>query len=261
MTSATTTSPEQFGLAGKHILVTGGGRGLGQAIALSAANCGAHVTIVARSIDQLRDTQHKITALGSECGIVEVDLSRTRQLDSLVEDVWTGQGPIHGVVHAAGVQVRKPAVDISVEDWAYLHSVNTDAPFFISTAVARRQLDDALTGSHVFIGSLNSTIGLPRLAPYAASKSAMLGMVRVMSSEWSGRGIRANVLAPGYFETELTKDLFADEANRTRVLSRIPMGHLGHGADVGAAAVFLLSDASRYISGQLMNVDGGWLAS
>lgn len=258
--AAVAVGPAEFRLDGKHVVVTGGGRGLGQAIALSASSCGASITIVARSEDQLRSTADLCTQAGGTCSIQIADLSQPQGIQGLVDRI-VASGPIDGVVHAAGIQIRKEAIDVTVEDWRRLHAVNTDAPFFLSTAVARHQLELGRPGSHLFIGSLTSTIGLPRVAPYATSKTALLGMARVMSTEWSSRGVRANVIGPGYFETELTKDLFADPANSARIMSRIPMGALGLPRDVGALAVFLLSDASRYITGQLLNVDGGWLAS
>lgn len=253
-------SGDDLRLDGKHILVTGAGRGLGQGIALSAVRCGAAVTVTARSRDQLEQTRSLSEQLGLACNVEVADLSDPEGIPALVARAWE-RGPIHGVVNAAGVQLRKPAIEVTVDEWRKLHAVNTDAPFFLSTAVAREQLAAGTAGSHVFIGSLNSTIGLPRIAPYAASKTALLGMARVMSTEWSAAGVRANVIGPGYFQTEITNDLLADPAARQRVLSRIPMGQLGLPRDVGALAVFLLSDAARYVSGQLFNVDGGWLAS
>lgn len=253
-------SPSSMQLGGSHILVTGAGRGLGQSIALSAVRCGAKVTILARTAEQLAHTQRLSRQLGQECETTIADLSDHEALDRVVDEAWARQ-PLSGVVHAAGTQLRKPAIDVTAEDWRRVQSVNMDAPFFLSTAIARRQITAHLRGSHVFVGSLNSTIGLARIAPYAASKTALLGMARVMSTEWAARGLRANVIGPGYFRTELTKDLLADPANEQRVLSRIPAGDFGRPRDVGALAVFLLSEASSYITGQLLNVDGGWLAS
>lgn len=254
------TDPAQLTLTGKHVVVTGGGRGLGQGIALSAALSGAVVTVVARSNDELSATADMIDRHGGVCHVHPADLSDTDLLDELVSEL-SGPGPIDGIVHAAGVQLRKEAVDVTVDDWRWVQRMNVEAPYFLSTAVARRQQAAGRPGSHVFIGSLNSTIGLPRIAPYAASKTALLGMARVMSSEWASQGQRANVVGPGYFHTRLTDDLFEDPANRTRILGRIPAGRLGTPADLGGTVVFLLSDASQYLTGQLINVDGGWLAS
>ena len=253
-------SPNAFSLTGKHVVVTGGGRGLGQGIALSAALCGADVTVVARSENQLRSTADLIESRGGSCRVLPADLSDTDALADLVAQL-SDPAPIDGIVHVAGVQLRKDAVDVTIDDWRWVQRMNVEAPFFLSTAVARRQQESGRAGSHVFIGSLNSTIGLPRIAPYAASKTALLGMARVMSNEWAAHGQRVNVVGPGYFHTQLTEALLKDPANRDRVMGRIPAGRLGTPADLGGVVVFLLSDASLYLTGQLINVDGGWLAS
>jgi len=253
-------TPAAFSLAGRHVVVTGAGRGLGQGIAVSAGLAGAAVTAMARTADQLEETAELIRARGGECTPHVADVA---DLDALPRHVHAidGRLPIDGVVHVAGVQIRKPAVDYSVEEWRRIQLVNTEAPFFLSTAIARAQRDAGRPGSHVFIGSIASTIGLPNGAPYAASKTALLGVARTLSVEMSVLGIRANVIGPGYFPTQLTRDLLSVPATRERILGRIPMGRMGTPADLAGVAVFLLSDAARYITGQLINVDGGWLGA
>ena len=252
--------PPSFDLAGHHIAVTGGGRGLGRAIALAISAAGAHVTVIARTTDQLESTAEAIKSAGHSCAVTAADLTRLDRVEGIVDDLWES-GPISGIVHAAGVQLRKKAVDVTPEDWRFVQSLNVDAPYFLSTSIARRQIQAELPGSHVFIGSLNSSIGLANISPYVASKTALVGVARALSTEWAAHGLRANVIGPGYFHTEMTQGLLADPAQEQRILGRIPAGHLGDPADIGATAVFLLADASRYLTGQLINVDGGWLAS
>jgi 2-deoxy-D-gluconate 3-dehydrogenase len=249
-----------FDLSTKHIVVTGGGRGLGRGIALSAALAGATVTIVSRSADELNETVRICAENGGTCIARSADLSDIDSLAHLADEIWSRQ-PIDGVIHAAGVQVRRDSIDVTPDDWEFVQTMNLQAPFFLSTRIAKAQIASGRQGSHIFVGSLNSSIGLARIAPYAAAKTALLGVARVFSTEWARFGIRANVVAPGYFHTKLTADLLADEANYTRILGRIPAGRLGVPADLGGICIFLLSDASMYVSGQLINVDGGWLAA
>jgi NAD(P)-dependent dehydrogenase (short-subunit alcohol dehydrogenase family) len=163
-------------------------------------------------------------------------------------------------VHGAGIQKRQPASEFSVADWRGVLNVNLEAPFFLSTSVFRSQRARGAVGSHIFVGSLSSSLGLANAAAYAASKSGTLGVVRTLAVEWASAGVRVNCLGPGYFATALTADLFDDEARAQWVLSRIPMQRLGTADDLAGAVVFLLSDASSYITGQLLNIDGGWLA-
>ena len=165
-----------------------------------------------------------------------------------------------GIVHAAGIQARRPAVDITRDDWRQVTAIHTEAPFFLSTSIARRQLTDRVEGSHVFIGSLTSWIGLPNIAPYAASKSGVLGLTRTLAVEWAEQGIRVNAICPGYFHTALTSELFEDPERRDRLLTRIPMQRFGVADDLAGAVIFFLSGASSYVTGQVINVDGGWLA-
>lgn len=247
-------------LTGRRVLVTGGGRGLGRAIALSLVTGGADVTILARSGSDIRNTVDAAMTIGvGSCTGRAHDLSNLDELDQLAAELDAGS--IYGVVHAAATQVRRPALDITPEDWRLVMGVGLESAFFLTTAIARRQADAQRPGSHVFIGSLNSTIGLSGVAPYAAAKSGMLGAVRVLSTELSRLGIRANVVAPGYVRTSMTDALLSDAAAEARILGRIPMGELASPADIAGPVAFLLSDAARYVTGQVLNVDGGWLAS
>ena len=191
-------TPAAFGLAGRHVVVTGAGRGLGQGIAVSVGLAGATVTAVARTPAQLDKTAQLIRGRDGECVPHVADIADLDALPGHVAAI-NARAPIDGVVHAAGVQIRKPAVDYSVAEWNQVLRVNAQAPFFLSTAIAREQRAAGRPGSHVFIGSLASTIGLPNGALYAASKSALLGMARSLSVEMAALGIRANVVGPVTF--------------------------------------------------------------
>ena len=244
-------------LTGRTILVTGAGRGLGQGIALGLVEAGATVVAVSRSRAELEET-----ASAASVGAVRAvpwDITDTGSLDALVELAKAVGGPLDGVVHAAGAQHRESADAFAEADWRRIVAVDLEAPFFLSTAIHRSQRGSV--GSHVFIGSLASSIGLPNMAAYGAAKAGLLGVVRSLSVEWAPSGTRVNCLAPGYFLTSQTKELLADERNVARINARIPMGRLGTVRDLASVAVFLLSDAASYITGQVVNVDGGWLGS
>jgi len=250
---------DRFSLKACRVLVTGASRGLGQGIAAALTEAGADVVGVARSESGLEETMSLTAGLAGTFEARSADLTDEASLDRLVEQAWDG-GPVTGVVHAAGIQARRPAVDITRDDWRRVAAIHTEAPFFLSTSIARRQLAERVEGSHVFIGSLTSWIGLPNIAPYAASKSGVLGLTRTLAIEWAEQGIRVNAICPGYFHTALTAELFEDRARRDRLLTRIPMQRFGVADDLAGAVIYFLSAASSYVTGQVINVDGGWLA-
>lgn len=249
--------PASFDLTGRAVLVTGAGRGLGRTMAIAAAGAGATVVAVARTQDQIEKTAR----MADRIVPIRWDIAELESADELIRTAQATVGPLHGIVHAAGVQRRLPAESFTIADWRAVVSVDLDAPFFLSTALHRAVLADPRPCAHVFIGSLTSSIGLRNISAYGASKSGLLGIVRSLAVEWAAGGSRVNCLAPGYFKTELTADLFTDPEKSAWVLSRTPMGRLGVPDDLAGPLVFLLSDASAYVTGQVLNVDGGWLAA
>lgn len=257
------TRSSPFALDGRTVLVTGAGRGLGRGIAVGLASAGARVVAVSRSDIELAETASVAAAATTSGSVLPVawDLSRSEAYEELVAAAEAAAGPVHAVVHGAGIQHREAADEFRLEDWRRVLQLNLEAPFFLSTAVHRRQLTHGIAGSHVFVGSLASSIGLRNVAAYAAAKSGVLGVVRALSAEWAPQGTRVNCIGPGYFRTSLTEDLLSDEAKAAWVHSRIPMGRLGQAEELAGLATFLVSDASSYVTGELINVDGGWLAS
>ncbi len=250
-----------FDLGGRVVLVTGGGRGIGRVLALGIAQAGATVVAVSRTSDELAET-----AAADATGRVRSvpwDVADLASLDTLVARAVAAAGgsPIDGVIHAAGVQHRGPADGFTPDDWHRVTATQLDAPFFLSTAIHRAGTAAGVPGSHVFIGSLTSSIGLPEMAAYGAAKSGVMGIVRALSVEWARGGTRVNAIAPGYIRTRQTERLLADPAAMARIDARIPMGRLGTPRDLAGVAVFLLSDAAAYITGQAIYVDGGWLGA
>ena len=248
-------------LTDTHVLVTGAGRGIGRALAIACGHGGAAVSLVARTAEQIDSVAQEIRDSGGTAYPYLFDVTDTDGIRDLIATVDV-RHPITGVVHAAGIQIRQDALTFGVDDWRRVQQVNVEAPFLLSQALAQLQISDQRKRcSHVFIGSLGSSIAIPRGVAYAASKSALLGIVRTLATEWATYRIRVNAVAPGYFLTELTRELLSDAAQHARVLSRIPMGRLGQPEELGGAVTFLLSEAASYITGQVINVDGGWLAS
>jgi NAD(P)-dependent dehydrogenase (short-subunit alcohol dehydrogenase family) len=251
-------STEAFSLAGRRAVVTGGGRGLGKAIAAGLAGAGATVAVVSRTA---ADVQGAAEELGENVVPLALDVA-DGDVASLVDAMEGALGGVIDVlVHAAGVQHREPAEEFAAEEWDRVMRINLTAPFRLSQEVGRRQLAGELRGSHIFIGSLTSLLSIQDAAAYTASKSGVYGLVRSLSTEWSGRNIRVNGIGPGYFRTALTETVFADEKRYQKMLDRIPMGRFGEPDELAGAAVFLASDASSYITGQLLMIDGGWTAA
>jgi 2-deoxy-D-gluconate 3-dehydrogenase len=247
-----------FSLDGRHVVVTGAGRGLGRAIALSVASAGATVTLVARTESQLDETRVAVEESGGSARVRCIDLSDLDAVADLGRELG-GQG-VYGIVHGAGVTHRADAQDFDNEAFARVMTVNLEAPFVLSRELMRNRSEES-PSSHVFIGSLGSSIAIRRAVAYVASKSGVLGVVRTLATEWAPRGARVNAVSPGYFRTELTADILDKPEERSRIENRIPMGRLGRPEELGGAAVFLLSDASSYMTGQQIIVDGGWLGS
>lgn len=250
-----------FDLHGKVALVTGAGRGLGRGMALALAEAGADVVAVSRSVDQLEETRMQLQKYSGNPGVISWNLGDSQGLDDLVDHVVERYGHIDILLHAAGVQVRRPALEVDLEDWESVQAVHLRAAFFLSQAVARQMIERGVGGKIVLVSSLTSHIGVANLAPYSAGKSGVLGLVRTLAVEWAAQGIQVNAIGPGYFHTALTDELFQDPERRERLLSRIPIGRAGKPEDLAGATVFLASSASDYVTGQVINVDGGWLAA
>jgi NAD(P)-dependent dehydrogenase (short-subunit alcohol dehydrogenase family) len=250
-----------FDLHGKVALVTGGGRGLGRGIARALAGAGAAVVVSSRSGQELAETVEMIGADGGVGFPLVADLSDTAAPARLVAQVGEERGGVDLLVHAAGGQVRKPALELTVEDWDEIQSVHLRAAFLLAQAVAQHLTARQAPGRIIFVASLTSSIGIPNLAPYGSAKTGLLGLMRTLATEWADTGITVNAIAPGFFHTELTDAVFEDDERRAWVLSRIPMGRPGRPEDLAGAAVFLASNSSSYVTGHVIQVDGGWMAA
>lgn len=247
-----------FDLSGRVALVTGANTGIGQGIALALAEAGADIAAVGRSAPD--QTGERVRALGRRFLSVRADLATTAPIEAAVQSVSDGLGPVDILINNAGIIRRADALDFTEADWDAVMDVNLKSVFFLAQAVARRMVASSRPGKIINIASMLSFQGGIRVVSYTSSKSGVLGMTRLLANEWAGKGINVNAIAPGYFVTNNTEALRADEKRNADILARIPAGRWGNPADLGGAAVFLSSRASDYVHGTVLPVDGGWLA-
>ncbi|GAB3910848.1 SDR family NAD(P)-dependent oxidoreductase [Larkinella knui] len=243
-----------FSLTGKLALITGGGTGIGFDIARCMVQAGATVVITGRREEPLREAIEK---LGETAHYFVNDVSELSALDALVEQIETTLAPIDILVNNAGINLKKPALEVTDEEFSRIIQTNLNAVFALTRACARRMVPRR-SGSILMISSMAAYYGIDRVVAYAASKSGVEGMVKVLASEFSPHNVRVNAIAPGFIETEMSKKAMGgDPDRRDRAMRRTPMGHFGKPDDIGHAAVFLSSDAARYITGASLPVDGG----
>jgi 2-deoxy-D-gluconate 3-dehydrogenase len=250
----------RFSLRGRGALVTGAARGLGQAMALALAEAGADVAAI--DVEPLDATAGELEARGVRGATREVDLGALTPDAAADLLAWSRSelGDVSVLVNNAGRITRAPAAETAAEDWHEVLAINLTAPFFLAQAFAAPLLAEGGRGSIVNVVSMNSFQGGMQVPAYTASKHGLLGITRALANEWTERGIRVNGVAPGWMSTELTAALRADAERDRALLARIPSGHWGEPADLAGAVVYLASDASGYVSGNFIAVDGGWLA-
>ncbi len=250
-----------FGLSGQRILVTGTSGGIGGAIAEGVGIAGAEVVCSARTASQAEGAAERLVRLGCSAVPLALDLSRSEGCESAFQSAVDSHGPIDGLVNVAGVQLRKPALDVTPAEFQRMVAVNLEATFFMCQA-AGRHLASHGGGTIVNVTSLTALFGIPNLSVYAATRGGGVNqLTRALAVEWAALGIRVNAIAPGRVRTPMTEDVFADRKRRESFERNIPMGRGGRPDDIAGAAVFLLSPASSYITGHTLPVDGGWSAS
>lgn len=242
---------DPFRLDGSRALVTGANTGIGQAVALSLAERGAHVIAAGRS--SCAETVAAIEAQGRTAEALSLDLAGPHE-------EWQIPDELDILVNNAGIIRRADAVDFDVSDWDDVMGVNLRAVFLLSQSFARMALASGRAGRVVNIASLLSFQGGIRVPAYTASKHGVAGLTKALANEWAPHGITVNAIAPGYIETNNTADLRADPKRSAEILARIPAGRWGAPADIGGATAFLCAPAAGYITGAVLNVDGGWLA-
>ncbi|MGN0298406.1 MAG: 2-dehydro-3-deoxy-D-gluconate 5-dehydrogenase KduD [Lachnospiraceae bacterium] len=247
-----------FRLDGKVAVVTGANTGLGQGMCVALAEAGAKVVGVARR--SCEETAQKVESVGGEFFFIKADLSSMEPVERIIKETVAQFGRMDILVNNAGIIKRDDAINFTEEEWDSVIFINQKLTFFLSQAAARQYIAQGTGGKIINIASMLSYQGGFRVPSYAASKSAVLGMTKSMANEWAKYGINANAIAPGYMATNNTTALRQDENRSEEILGRIPAGRWGTPEDMMGAVVFLASDASAYVNGFTLAVDGGWLA-
>jgi NAD(P)-dependent dehydrogenase (short-subunit alcohol dehydrogenase family) len=250
------TRTPSFRLDGKRALVTGAGRGIGLAAASALADAGAVVTLAARTVKEIKEAAEAIRSRGQKAAHLALDV---RDLNA-VKKAIAEQSPFEILVNNAGTNRPAPFVDVKIEDFDFVFSLNVRAAYFVAQAVARRLIDAGRGGSIINMSSQMGHVGGPTRTVYCATKHAMEGFTKAMAIELAPHKIRVNTLAPTFIETPMTRPFFQNQTFREDTLRRIKLGRLGQLEDLTGAIVFLASDAAALMTGSSLVVDGGWTA-
>ena len=243
-------------LSGRVALVTGASRGIGRAVAAALAAAGAAVACCARTIDQVEAVAAEIRAAGGHAEALRLDVTRRDEIDAAVSAAGRALGPVDVLVNNAGVILEKKSVDVSDEEWDTVLATNLTSMFRLARAVAPGMIARG-GGKIINIGSMYGRIGVARYAAYCASKGAVEALTRSLAVEWARHRIQVNCLAPGYVDTEISREAMADEKTRSLFLSKVPARRIGSPEEVGPLAVYLASAASDFMTGQTVRLDGG----
>ena len=251
---------DSFRLDGRLALVTGSSSGIGFALARALGEAGASIVLNGRDGTKLEHAETQLRAEGLVVHTRSFDVTQAAAVQAAIADIESSIGSIEILVNNAGMQLRGPLEDFAVEDWRQLMRCNLDSVFLVGQAVARRMITRR-RGKIINICSVQSEIGRPNIAPYMASKGAVKMLTKGMAIDWGPHGLQVNGLGPGYFKTELTEKLVLDESFSNWLTGRTPSRRWGEVAELGGAAVFLASEASSFVNGHVLYVDGGVTAT
>lgn len=250
-----------FAIEGKLALITGATRGIGLGIAQALGSCGPNLILVGRDEVELERVAEELRQTVPHVYVAPFDLSRTSEIACWFEDLCGRVGTPDILVNSAGISRRGAAVDLTLEDWNDVMALNTTAIFELSRAFAKRCIAEEKGARIINIASLMTAAARPGTSPYTASKGAVGQLTKALAVEWAKHGILVNAIAPGYIDTDLNKTLVADDAFNRWVEQRCPLGRWGMPEDIAWPVVFLASSAASFITGQVIYVDGGWLAT
>ena len=246
-----------FDLTGKRAIVTGAGRGLGEAIAIGLAEAGADVALVTNRTPADK-TAARIEAMGRKAITIQADVGDRAQLPAIVQKTIEGLGGLDILVNNAGIIRRTPAVEHSYDDWQDVLDVNLNSVFVLCQLAGKHMIEQG-SGKIINVASMLSFQGGITVPGYTSSKHAVAGLTKALANEWAAKGLQVNAIAPGYMSTDNTEALREDPVRSVQILQRIPAGRWGTSEDLVGPAVFLASAASDYMNGHILAVDGGWL--
>jgi NAD(P)-dependent dehydrogenase (short-subunit alcohol dehydrogenase family) len=250
-----------FDLSGKVAIVTGAGRGLGRTIALGLADHGADIVAVSRTTAQVEGVASEISAKGRKAIALRADTSRKADVDQMVAKTVEGWGRIDVLLNNAGIDIIKPAVDYTEAEWDQVVDINLKGYFLCAQAVGRQMIAQR-AGSILMNSSIAGSVGISWLVPYASAKGGVNQLTRTLAAEWAQHGVRVNAFAPAYFENVMqgAEHIHRDEAKERHIREWTPLGRRGKGEELIGPCVFLASEASSYVTGHILMVDGGWTA-
>jgi NAD(P)-dependent dehydrogenase (short-subunit alcohol dehydrogenase family) len=252
---------DKFSLKGKSGIVTGGGTGLGKAMAAAVVQAGAEILIVGRREEVLQATAREMARFGGPVIPFAADMTRMEDIPKIVNETLKAFGKIDFLINNAGKGGPAPPEDFKESDWDAILTTNLKGPFFLAQAAGRAMIAAKRGGSIINISSIMAYITLKDSPGYSTSKAGINHLTKSLANSWAKYGIRVNAIGPGWFVTEMTQKRFEDKEIISQTNSRIPLGRTGHPEELGGAAVFLASEASSYITGQTIIVDGGLLST
>ncbi len=251
---------ELFSLQKKVAVVIGGSKGLGKGIAIGLAQAGATVVLGSRNQLELDQAAADIrTKVNADVIGISVDITSIEAIQQFVNEVVKLKGSIDILVNSAGINIRKKALDFTENDWDNVMDIQLKYVFFMNQVVGKYMIDEKIKGKIINIASLTSVLGFKGMVAYCSAKAGIVQMTKALANEWAEYGINVNAIGPGYYETDMTKQLFSDKKKVESMIENIPLKRMGLPKDLTGTAILLASDASAYITGQVIYVDGGWL--